>query len=974
MKMYNLSKVALPLAVALLLGMTGCSSDSSSTPVVATDTTETYTGDKSLSGSFETFNTTSNSIARAASRAPGDADTEIVKLYVLDENGDLKDTGLTCDITEGTSEYVCNDIAGEKEYIVRYVKDLGNGQVLELKSNVAVGTENVTGAEVNRVTSLIVEAISKAVEEAIVGVGIDESAVAELIASVKEAIKTSISSLVQQGLISIPTMEDMTVTASFDDFIGTAEDNDNLAESSGVILTDDSVTNVLGSGKNDAQLLAYADMTTDQLVAEIFAQTFGEGDGAPDWVFNFLSDKYNNVPSTYTVGGFLSMIEFESEGHDYDDQDNLVWDPDTWFTENLERAGVPAADQQSVMNGIISDLNAIMADTTTANGAFSLLKAEIQAHYALKAKTTKTDDDYKKLADFPAVIEFLFPKTFVDSLTAATPLQNMGQGIVLIAFVEEVLANDVVSETLSSYDIFEDQIRNMHIVEIDPFFLFEDLGFEVGGVYDTLSIGHFEARTDKFWNGNTETEFLSVYASVEKPGWFMGETEVAVDPDLMSGTLTYPTATGTETVTLSVEGDGDWVQLKYSPWSMCDQSGCPEPDATKMDITDHVSGDYVLTATYDGETVTKTFKQFVLKGAFNFRAKLLTPTEMPQWPEELQGDNIDWANLTTEQQALQDAFNTEQQAYEPTRFAVTNTTDNTVEDVVFKWDDGELQEKIAELNLPDNIVPAYQVGINLRDLDCEQSGTNNWEECNTEIYNTWWNNRPIKSTSFMLPIPLKANEANEKYSIGVNVVFIDKDTGRDVGQGGHSWAEFEVGTATQLNGDEQIVINGSVGAEEGATIPTALKVGMMSETCTFDEVTFFHTCTRTAIGTPVSAADGDYSLSVNVADVQSALGANKHIMVMAFDDLDGDGVFDDWDPAGTPEDNEDAESGYWPEGTHLWFENWGDFKVGTSTYNETTGDHTYTNQKVVPNEDVTVEGIDFTVWNWNFAPEQSEAQ
>jgi hypothetical protein len=259
------------------------------------------------------------------------------------------------------------------------------------------------------------------------------------------------------------------------------------------------------------------------------------------------------------------------------------------------------------------------------------------------------------------------------------------------------------------------------------------------------------------------------------------------------------------------------------------------------------------------------------------------------------------------------------------------------------------------------------------------SGENNdWEDCNTEIYNTWWQNRPIKGTSFKLPVALRATESHERYNIGVNVVFIDNETGRDVAHGGHSWAEFKVGDVTPLT-DEKIIFTGSVNAEEGATIPTNLKVAIMSETCTFNEETYFHDCNRTVIGTPEATTGGDYNISVNVTDIQSAMGNQSHIMLIAFEDkvVDGvaDGEFTDWDP--TPgADNTNAEMAFWPYNSHFWFENWGDFRVGTSICEDSTdgtGECTYESETVTPGSDFTVDGIDFQIWNYNYAPEQSDA-
>lgn len=953
MSKFKLNKLLLPLSVALILGVSGCSSDSDSTPVASTEII--YTGTNSLSGSFETFASTSLSPALAPSLAPADV-TELVKLYVLDESGDLKDTGITCPI-EGSS-YTCSSIASNKEYIVRYIKDLGNGKVLELKSNVAVANTPVEGVEVSRVTSLIVEAIAKAVEEAVVGIDIAESKVAELIASIKEAIKSSISTLVQQGLISIPTEADMTIDLadgeSFDDFAGEAKENENLSDSSGVIVTDESVTNTLNSGKNDAKLDVYATMTKAELVREIFAQT-SDGDDdkeMPAWIIDFLGAKYNNVSGLYTVGSFLAKLEFSSRA-----LEDGQWNPEDHLVKELTAVGIAVEDQQTFVESVVSDINS----SVNSGDALANLKATIAEHYTLKVKTDKTDADYKKLGDFPPIIEFIFSETAAAAMTANTAITNVGQAIILIIYIEEVLSREIIATNVPA-GAFEDQVRNIRIVESDPFFIFEDLGFvNELATYDKLSIEHFETRTDKTWNGTTETEFLSVYAYVGKASWMINRDAV-IDPTDYTATLTYPIVGGsTASVDLVPSLEHGGLFLSYTAYSDCDGSTECIPDTTKMDITDNISGDYVITITDGTETLTKTYNRFILKGANNVRAQLISPTEMPQWPEELNGDSINWEALTPEQQTLMNDFNTAMAAYETTSFSINNFTDNTVEGVVFRWDDTELNKEIATLNLPENIVPAYQVSINLRDTDCEQTA-DKWEECNTEIYNTWWNNRAIQSTSFVLPIPLRATELNEEYNIGVNVVFLDKDTGRELARGGHSWAEFTVGDAALLNGSEQVVINGTISTEVGSTIPTNLKVALMSESCTFDETTFAHTCDRVAIGTPISVSTG-YSLSVDVSLIQEAMGLNKHVMVMAFDDKNNDGMFDDWDST-VGADNTDAEMGFWSNNTNVNFENWGDFRVGTSTYNETTGEHTYSSEQVVPGANVTVDNIDFKVFSY----------
>ena len=967
MKNYISKLSAVALAATLVIGMTGCSdsaSDSASDPVVVGDDEVTYTGTNSLSGSFETFASSSLSPARA-SRAVGD---EIVKLYVLDENGALKDTGITCPV-DGSS-YTCSDIASNKEYIVRYIKDNGDGTVLEMKSNVALGTTPVENVEVSRVTSLIVEAISKAVEEAVVGTAIDEAKITELIASIKESIVSAISTLVQQGLITIPTEADMIVSLTdgetFDDFAVTAEENTNLSDASGVIITDESVSNTLNSGKNDAKLDVYEAMTNAEIVREIFAQTGGDGDEMPDWVIDFLAAKYNATSTEYTVESFLAKLEFKSRAI----EDDGSWNPEAYFEKQLEGAGVAPADQQALVTGVLSDLNT----SVTSGTVITSLKTMIAEHYTLKAKTDKTPEDYKKLGDFPPIIEFLFSETQANALEATTPIANMGQGIILIIYIEEVLTSEIIFDRVSALvgaaNVFEDQVRNIRMVESDPMFLFTDFGFasEIA-TYDALSVGYFEAKTDKSWNQSTgtEIEYLSVKADVEKPSWMFVPDSAPVAGDI-TATLTYPIVGGTDSVDLVVSVSDDGVGLSYSAWD-CDNTGCTE-DTSKMDITDNISGDYVLTVSDGTDTVTKTFNKFILKGANDVRAKLLSPSEKPEWPEELNDQSIDWSvALPTDLQTLMTDFNTAKQNYQITTFATNNLAEDAVEDVVFKWDDSALNDQVSELALPENIVVAYQVGINLRDTVCEETfytdggEGDSWEACNTEIYNTWWNNKAITATSFKLPVALRATTNTEKYNIGVNVVFLDKDTGREVGQGGHSWAEFQVGTAAILNGDESVNFTGTITAEEGSTVPATMKVALMSEECTFNATTFVHDCLRDIISI-VAPTAGAYSLDVNVTDIKAAMGTNGHISIVAFDDLSDFGVFNDWDPA-IGADNANAEPIWWPQNTNFWFENWGDFRVGSSTYDETTGDYTHSTQQIVPGVDVNVTGIDFKVYNYN---------
>ena len=963
--MYKSSFKTLAVSVVASAFLVGCGGGGSSSSdvvdvvdIVPPVSVNTYIGDRTVTGTVEQFAATSS-----LRDLRDTSTTEVVKLYVLDDNGEMKDTNITCPVT--TDGYTCSNVAGDKEYIVRYMKYLGDGKVLEMKSNVTVpATGNPEAVKVDRVSTLVVEAISKAVEEAIVGIDIDEDKIAELIDSVKTAIKASIVSLVQQGIISVPTQADMEVEVvegeSFEDFTASQDVvvNESLESASSLIAEDDAVANTLSASKNDAIVGEYANMTQKELVRAIFEQTMG--DDIPDWIVDFLADKYS--VQEYTVNEFLAKLAFTSQAID----DAGAWNPDPWYVEELKRAGIES-DPEAFVRGILEDINADVTDGT----ALSKFKAEIATHYALKEDDNKTETEYEKLADFPPIIEYLFTKEFAAAMTADTNFENMGQAIVLISYLESVLAKDATLAAfiaaLGDGNFFADQVENMHIVETDPMFIFTDLGFEAGSTYDTMSINNrFEANTQNSWDNDAqeEREFLTVYAGIEKPSWMMGG-ETTLDAGDFTATLTYPTATGSEEIDLDVEVRGDFVQFTHAPWS----ENSTVPDETKMNVTDHISGDYVVSATYGGETVSKTFKDvFVLKGASDYRATLTSPKEMPQYKDNM---------TSAEQTAFNEAWNAYNQEG-PTTFAAG--VDGTVKDVLFTWSDTDLKSGLTTLGLPENIVPAYQVSINLYNPidtnndsvidynDC--NGEDSWQLCNTEIYNTWWNNRPVKGTSLKLPIALKENTLDGRYNINVNLVFLDKETGHQVGQGGHTWAEFKVGTPTVLSGTETITFSGKVTADDNGTAITnnKIKVGLIEESCTFDETTFTHTCTDEMISVTIPASDGTYSLDVNASTVKTVMSVNgAHISLIAFSDENNDSVWTNWDPTLTEIENSAAEPAWWPNNKWFNFENWGELRINIDG-NDANGTYTHESYTIKPDTNVTVDDMNIVTYTGYYIP------
>jgi len=350
-------------------------------------------------------------------------------------------------------------------------------------------------------------------------------------------------------------------------------------------------------------------------------------------------------------------------------------------------------------------------------------------------------------------------------------------------------------------------------------------------------------------------------------------------------------------------------------------------------VDDHVAGDYTVAVTFGGVTVSKTFENvFVIRNANNLRPKLTSPREVPQW--------YDGVNQT-EYEAAMLAFNN---AGGTSVFAPNTDTDgvdgnDTLVGAIFKWKAPDINRTM--LGIPDNVRVAYQISISRFEAADQAAAQHCWEghheECNTEIYNSWWEDRAIMGTSFTLPIPLEENTVNEtaidEYNVGVNLVFIDKATGREVAQGGYTNASFKVGQPPYpLNGSEDINMSGTV----SGTLPTwltddtnvdqNLTVAMIAEKCVEGD-NYNWTCTSTVIASaPVNAASlaagYAYELNTTVGTIKANLADGKNINLIVFNDGDSDGQWDQWN-----EGSDYGEPSWWLMDKGFWFETWGDFRI-----------------------------------------------
>ncbi len=960
------------LSLSAILALTGCSSSSDSssgdsssttteesavTPDFTTSDEVDYSGSATISG---TVDTSSVAEARSAGVQPvllsRASASEKVKLYVVDEGGAQLDTGKECTISG--SDYSCPNVKDDQDYIVRYVKDLGGGKVLEMKSTASIAanaTAPIAPIKIDPVSTYIAETIIAAVEEAITGVteSVSATIVADIIKSVKAAVVTAVQTLVSSGAIEIPSpVVELEEGVDFDTFAGdSTAKNGNMEEATGTVLTNGTVDTYLQAAKAEAKASALDNMSKRDIIKAIFSQmSGGDGGGPAQWMVNFMGDIYDSFPET-TVGELQTAIMA--------DMSTETGDLQKFLSET---------EASTLADTILSTVK-----TNISNGtALSEAKTAILRYHELKAKvaagTELTLSETEEIKNFPTIVGKLFPKTFTESLTTDTQFENLGQAIVYTVFLVDIYAGEAtrtaLENSLTAGSYFDDQIRNVYVVNFEGEKLFTEI---LGMTEDTLKKyagisfdGWVEMRTDKYWDSTNdeEKEVFQIYLGITNSAWMLEEP----NPSDVTAKLTYPNTAGTTTtVDMDVsaeDGHGEYLLVKLSPWTCTDDSGMDcSIDTTKI-IDDHVSGEYKVAVTYKGETTTKTFsKVFVLKNGNQYKPKLTSPKPYPQWPSELELVD-DWANMSTEQQTIWNNYQTEEQAFwdaggistfDPAQDGGSDS--NALEGAVFKWKEANITA--IKSSLPEGVIPAYQVGIQLYDADANEDGTvsdqerqecdMNRDDCQTEIYNTWWNNRAIRGTELVLPVDLPANTGGSEYNIYVQLVFIDKETGRQVAQGGDSYANFKVGQSDAITGDENVTISGTV---SGTITVGTTKVALIAEKNYYDsgsEEWVWDVDTNVTVDV---ASDGTYTIDMNVSDIKTIMDEGRHINLVVFNDTDDDDQWDPWNPS-----TNSGEDSWWPENAWFWFETWGEFRVSY----EVNGN--YDSKKVVKGQNIDITGF-----------------
>lgn len=864
-----------------------------------------------------------NTAGRAAARslAAVDPQNAFVKLYVLDENGNLKDTGLDGDLKSDGS-FVVDGVKDGVNYIVRYVQRTTTGKVLELKSRAYVppmGSGGGTGVPEVRVevapeTTVIVEAIVSAVLEATEGTGISD----EVVAKIADAVEQTVKSLIEKKVIALPSSFVVDAPAQDLQELETARvENKRLTDAAGQILATDDVAASMNVLKAEVQFGAPGESATDEekaaLVKRVFRQLIGGG-GVPDFFVRFFADLYVQGV-TATPAKLLGAVS----------------------------AGLGGAD---------------------TSGDLDEFKATLARAYDLLGKTEKTESEKRELAEIPPIVFGLFPAPQAESdvdwstdLAEDTDL-SVPQGIALVVFsVDEHETDETPFDPFASGSLM-DLFHFWGVVDRyagpDVFDLWvypgtvwieqtNDQGDPAGGQdVDALSAGACV--------GDVEKMMMSASSPASSEGG-------SVDPWAgVTAKLKYPKRDGSFGVVELVpeaslpEAKNDFPFgpcFVIDPWregTKSQEGDWWEPNLERV-VSDFDSGTYTVRV-YDAdgtELVSKSFERKVIVGMRDARAKLITPREFPEFP----GPNASPEEQDAFDRATQEYFRTGGDTHFAANACVDETAPCTEPDgakVTVSWDP-------PEVTLPDGVKLAYEIEVGRNVCESGSTGPCQWNM----IYSTWDRDRNIYATSFTLPVVLpKTDPGEEPYELNVRVEFVDARTGDHLGEGGWSHARFYVGDP--VDPDATFAIVGKVTGEDpsapGDRAPGP-KVALFWERWNPEA----ETNEMGTLAVSDVADDGTYKLEPTIGSFFKA-PAGAWFGVVAFWDEDRNGGYNEVsDPGGWTY----REYSAWPDWNQsIWFDTWGGVvKVNTDVCATDGSGCKHSEVVVVGGE--TVKGPNFTL-------------
>ena len=1076
----NFKGYVLVLLTAGLLAMSGCGSSSSdSTPAASTggdttggDTTVSYAGDATISGTIDTSRLSSadQTATRSRARSSRDGETELVRLYVINADGTEQDANITCTI-DTAGAYECPGVANGQDFITRYVKDLGGGEVLELKAPVKVpATGNPDPITVDPITTMIVGAIVEAVTKAVTGVTSDTELIETILASVVDAITTTMTTLVEAGTIQIPSM---VVEADFTEIqennATEAVVNTNLGDAVGIVNSSDEVENVVTAVKKEKASETFAQATPAEQV-QAALRVLGWEEDVPGWVEAVFTGEFNNVEYTPrdtngdATGATVAMtfkkffelnnlIPKSASTNMAPMKREVVLTPEEMLAECLttftqeecdamatndggdmttdggttmdggDSGSTDGGGEYNVLNDIYTDatdistlattiateINTIMNDGTLFDG----MLAEVRRYHAIAAIPFADRNASAKefMLHFDPTIGILFDAAFTASATFESEISNMAQAMLMIGYLDsrDGVVADLVKEkvkvALADAVYFESQLG--HIGE----FLFDDgkdtlifamFSNAVMQQYDEPSIGFLEVQQQGLWDPTTGTQSdaLAIRTGLDSLLWMDGIP--AADLAVIEGNVTYPTTDGSMvTVALEAKSHDGHSYFGIEPYECTDQYDPSTCGPSANPITDFGSGEFTVAFDYNGTIFTKTREMFFVKDSYKYIATLISPKGQPRWNPEwdnfYQNQNDFNQSEQTRIQAEIDAFNVLQNEYwangAPTIAPNTDTdgddVNDTLVDMLIKWEAPDLGDVV----LPDGVGIAYSVQVNLFEPKFDpNTGTDecwtNWDSCNKKIYNSWDEDKLITTTSITLPVDLEVtdegttnNWERKQYDLSVNVVFIDKSTGREVAHGGWNNAQFIVGESQALTGTEVITVTGEVklgqheyfDAETGtkmtedAQMPANFNVVAIAETWGETENAsgeMYWTSTKNVIATgEFNSTNNTYAISTTWAELEAELNHNTNIQIIGYSDENNNSTYDPIDWNAGPDENGTwrGDYEYWPEGG-MWINTFGDKVINVDMWDHETGTHDSDSYRIKKDENTTVEGFDIKIW------------
>ncbi|MGA1868217.1 MAG: hypothetical protein ACMUJM_06685 [bacterium] len=535
--------------IATILGKINLSS------LVQTDLTE-------ISNSYESSLLRSKIRGRSVRAREIDPNTEAVRLYVIGADGELEYTGIDCECEDydpntNKIEYTCPNVQDGINFIVKYVKLLGDNRAVELKAEVSVPEgQTEVEAEVSAQTTAVVECLRNAILDATVGLDISQ----EIVESIIDAVKIAVVTLVQSGVIQIPSMIVETEGNTLSEVLEEETENETLADKTGTIISDDSVSSNLDVVITEVQSSQFTDsgiLTNEEkaaLIARVFVQLTGEKDGGgiPNFMIEFFTDKY-------IEGATLTLAEMFSA-----------------ITAGLElRVALPSGVSPS-KSGAIAEFSAVLGEMYTL-----MEKKQLDS-------TSLTDAEREALADIPPVLMGLFPLAQKTSWLAVgdTTIFNIPQGIAFTLFViDEYIAGmyeeveDAFGAATTSDDgsIQYDREDPYEFNPMRPGSLMEILGFfEVADQYNAIDIFDLWLHPGVCWiqgadGMGQEVDMLHAGACFGDLMAMLAQYEGGEAPTYqnVSVTLTYPTRSG-GTGTVALVSEAELYNWDYNdPFSNC---------------------------------------------------------------------------------------------------------------------------------------------------------------------------------------------------------------------------------------------------------------------------------------------------------------------------------------------------------------------------------------------------------------------